>query len=283
MKKGFTLVELLASITLIAILTMVTLPYIMKKMDLMKEKTLTNLISTIEANTKKYVLENIEDLDELEEKGFINIQLKTLIDLEYIEGNLENSVTGEKISIDDFVYVTIDNKNVIKTQYDPYQKTNPRITLLGNKNIRIKTGSTYIEYGAIATDENGNDISSQIIINNNVNTLIEGDYSVFYSVPDSIVLERCVTVTNDFINSDIEKPILTSNILNNLIETTIGVNITMPAVTATDNVDGVINNISPSSNNLNINKTGTYQIKYNYADSSNNKATTLIVTVIVKP
>ena len=71
MKKGFTLVELLASITLIAILTMVTLPYIMKKMDLMKEKTLTNLISTIEANTKKYVLENIEDLDELEEKGLI--------------------------------------------------------------------------------------------------------------------------------------------------------------------------------------------------------------------
>lgn len=283
MKKGFTLVELLASITLIAILTMVTLPYILNKMDIMKEKSLESLVATIEENTIKYVMYNIDDLSELEQKGFINVQIKTLLDLEYIEGNLENSVTGEKIAIDDVIYVTLDNKNVIDAQYDPYQKDNPKITLIGIKNLRLKLGTSYVEYGAIARDKSGNDITSQIIIENNVDMQTEGDYTVYYSIPGALTIERCVNVTADFISSDLEPPILSSNISNNLIETTVGVNITMPVVKATDNVDGIINNIIPSSNNLNVNETGTYKIKYNYIDSSGNKAKTLIVTVVVKP
>lgn len=283
MKKGFTLVELLASITLIAVLTMVTLPYILKKMDAMKEKQLESLVSTIQESTKKYVVDNREDLSEFEEKGFINIPISILIDEEYIEGNLENAITGEKIAVDDVIYVTIDSKNVIKAIYDPNQKDNPKITLNGNKNLRLKLGSTYVERGAIAVDKNGNNISAQITITSNVNMLVEGEYIVSYSVPNSIVIERCVTVTNDFISNDIEKPILTSNVSGNYKETTIGVNITMPVVTATDNVDGVISPITPTSNNLNINQTGTYQIKYNYTDAAGNKANTLTITVVVKP
>lgn len=283
MKKGFTLVELLASITLIAVLTMVTLPYILQKMDAMKEKQLESLVSTIQESTKKYVVDNREDLSEFEEKGFINIPISILIDEEYIEGNLENAITGEKIAVDDVIYVTIDSKNVIKAIYDPNQKDNPKITLNGNKNLRLKLGSTYVERGAIAVDKNGNNISAQITITSNVNMLVEGEYIVSYSVPNSIVIERCVTVTNDFISNDIEKPILTSNVSGNYKETTIGVNITMPVVTATDNVDGVISPITPTSNNLNINQTGTYQIKYNYTDAAGNKANTLTITVVVKP
>ncbi len=283
MKKGFTLVELLASITLIAVLTMVTLPYILQKMDAMKEKQLESLVSTIQESTKKYVVDNREDLSEFEEKGFINIPISILIDEEYIEGNLENAITGEKIAVDDVIYVTIDSKNVIKAIYDPNQKDNPKITLNGNKNLRLKLGSTYVERGAIAVDKNGNNISAQITITSNVNMSVEGEYIVSYSVPNSIVIERCVTVTNDFISNDIEKPILTSNVSGNYKETTIGVNITMPVVTATDNVDGVISPITPTSNNLNINQTGTYQIKYNYTDAAGNKANTLTITVVVKP
>lgn len=283
MKKGFTLVELLASITLIAVLTMVTLPYILQKMDAMKEKQLESLVSTIQESTKKYVVDNREDLSEFEEKGFINIPISILIDEEYIEGNLENAITGEKIAVDDVIYVTIDSKNVIKAIYDPNQKDNPKITLNGNKNLRLKLGSTYVERGAIAVDKNGNNISAQITITSNVNMLVEGEYIVSYSVPNSIVIERCVTVTNDFISNDIEKPTLTSNVSGNYKETTIGVNITMPVVTATDNVDGVISPITPTSNNLNINQTGTYQIKYNYTDAAGNKANTLTITVVVKP
>lgn len=283
MKKGFTLVELLASITLLAILSMVAIPHILKKIDIMKEKTLENLVATIEESTIKYVLENREEVTELDEIGFVNIGLKTLIDLHYIEGNLENSVTGKKIAVDDVVYVTLNSKNVVAAKYDPYQKDNPKVILLGKKNIRLKRGTAYIEYGAIARDKFGSDITSQITIDSNVNMSIEGEYSVFYSVPNAIVVERCVTVTSDFISNDIEKPILSSNIPNNLIETNVGVSITMPVVKAVDNVDGTINNIAPSYNNVNINQTGTYKIKYNYTDSSGNKATTLVVTVIVKP
>ncbi len=283
MKKGFTLVELLASITLLAILTMVTLPYILQKMEIMKEKQLENLIATIQENTKKYVVDNRENLVELEEEGFMNIPISTLVDNEYLEGNLENAVTGEKIAIDDVIYVTLDSKNVVKAVYDVNQKINPKITLNGNKNLRLKLGTTYVEYGAVAIDKNGNNISATIVINSNVNMSVEGEYSVYYSVPNSIIIERCVTVTDDFVSNDIEKPVLTSNIAGNYIETTVSVNITMPVVTSTDNVDGVVSPISPSSNNLNINQTGTYQIKYNDTDAAGNKASTLIITVVVKP
>ena len=283
MKKGFTLIELLATLTIMVIIAMVTIPYILDKVDLFKEKAYTNMIDSIEQTTERYVNDNRLEMTELDELGFQNISIKTLVDEGYLEGKIINQMKGNSISVDDEVYVTLDYKNVIDIIFDPNQRENPKITLNGKRNLRLKLGDTYNELGVTAVDKDGNDISSSITIDSNVDMNEEGEYVVNYYIDNSLVIKRYVIVTDDYISDDIEKPQLSSNVSGDYIETTLGVSITMPVVTAVDNVDGTISPISYTSNDVDIYNTGTYYIKYDYTDSSNNRADTLTVTVVVKP
>lgn len=283
MKRGFTLMELLATIIIMLFILTITIPLIKNRVDNARERSLDNLIKNIENAAEKYVLDNRNSFNELDNFGYMNIKLETLVQGKYIDENLVNPVTKESLYYDDVVYVTLNYLNKLEVIYDINQKNKPKITLNGTLNLRIKKGSTYTELGAIAIDKNGNDISSSIVIKGNVDTNVEGVYEIKYSVNDSIVLTRYVIVTDDVPIEDLEKPTLTSNIPNNYIETRKGVAITMPIVTAHDNVDGTINNIPYTSNNVDINNTGTYYIKYDYVDSSGNKADTLTIKVVVKP
>lgn len=61
----------------------------------------------------------------------------------------------------------------------------PSITLLGDQEICIETGSTYDDGGATAFDDMDGDITSTIVVTNEVNTSIPGEYKVTYNVTDS--------------------------------------------------------------------------------------------------
>ena len=61
----------------------------------------------------------------------------------------------------------------------------PSITLLGGQEICIETGSTYDDGGATAFDDMDGDITSTIVVTNEVNTSIPGEYKVTYNVTDS--------------------------------------------------------------------------------------------------
>jgi len=63
--------------------------------------------------------------------------------------------------------------------------TSPVITLLGDANVSIPTGSTYVDAGATASDNYDGDITADIVTTNNVNTAVSGDYTVTYNVTDS--------------------------------------------------------------------------------------------------
>jgi prepilin-type N-terminal cleavage/methylation domain-containing protein len=283
MKKGFTLIELLATIIILILILSVTIPLIKNRVDDAKERSLETLVKNIENATEKYILENKQDFPELNTFGFTSVKLSVLVENKYIEKDLVNPVTNESLYFDDEVLVFLNYLNNLKILYNVNQKTKPKITLNGPLNLKIAKDSTYTEFGAVAIDEAGNNITSSIVIENTVNTAIEDVYEINYYVEDSIVLTRYVIVTSDVPQEDLEKPILSSNVTNDYIETTKGVAITTPVVTATDNVDGTTVGISYTSNNVDINNTGTYYIKYNYVDSSGNKADTLTITVVVKP
>lgn len=64
-------------------------------------------------------------------------------------------------------------------------KEPPSITLLGDQEICIETGSTYDDDGATAFDDMDGDITSTIVVTNEVNTSIPGEYKVTYNVTDS--------------------------------------------------------------------------------------------------
>lgn len=71
-------------------------------------------------------------------------------------------------------------QNQINSQNEP-----PSITLLGDQEICIETGSTYVDGGATAFDDMDGDITSTIVVTNNVNTSTPGEYKVTYNVTDS--------------------------------------------------------------------------------------------------
>jgi len=63
--------------------------------------------------------------------------------------------------------------------------TPPVITLIGPSTINLTTGDSYVDQGATATDNIDGDLTSSIVVVNNVNTGLAGSYSVTYNVSDS--------------------------------------------------------------------------------------------------
>ncbi|MDF2700065.1 MAG: hypothetical protein K0Q49_1621 [Haloplasmataceae bacterium] len=89
-----------------------------------------------------------------------------------------------------------------------YDHVPPTIKLVGEEQITLYVGDTYIEYGATALDNIDGNISHFIQISGNVNTNVSGSYVLYYTVTDSsgigVVVARYVEVT--------ESPMYTHNI-----------------------------------------------------------------------
>ena len=60
----------------------------------------------------------------------------------------------------------------------------PVIVLNGNKEIVIQQGGNYNEGGAIAIDRKDGELTNVVINNNNINTSIQGKYSITYNIQD---------------------------------------------------------------------------------------------------
>lgn len=63
--------------------------------------------------------------------------------------------------------------------------TSPIITLKGKNSINVNKDSVYVDAGATATDNVDGDITNKIVITNNVNISVEGEYLVKYNVTDN--------------------------------------------------------------------------------------------------
>ena len=76
----------------------------------------------------------------------------------------------------------------------------PVITLVGNDTVNVSEGTTYNDAGATASDNKDGDLTNNIVVNNTVNTTIEGTYFVTYNVSDAagnpaVEVKRVVIVT----------------------------------------------------------------------------------------
>lgn len=77
----------------------------------------------------------------------------------------------------------------------------PVIKLLGKNPVNVGLGYPYIDSGATATDKEDGDITSTIIVTNNVDTSTVGSYNVYYNVTDkdgnkAMQIIRVVNVIN---------------------------------------------------------------------------------------
>lgn len=156
--------------------------------------------------------------------------------------------------------------------------SSPRISLIGKNELILKVNSKYIEQGAKASFRK-NDISKNIIIDNNIDNNKIGSYEIIYTIKANDVtksVRRVVKVIDD------EKPIIT---LEGAKEITYLINrkYQEKGYSATDNYDGDLTDKVNVTNNINFLKEGTYEVKYEVTDSSNNVSTEVRKVIYVKP
>lgn len=76
------------------------------------------------------------------------------------------------------------NKSVISRNIIYEDKTEPVITLTGSDTIYMFIGDDYNELGYNASDNCDLDLTSSVLVSNNINNSIPGEYEVSYSVSD---------------------------------------------------------------------------------------------------
>lgn len=81
----------------------------------------------------------------------------------------------------------------------------PKIELRGKKNINIKLGDKYKEPGYVAYDSDDGDITNKVIVENNINSSVPGNYQMSYVVTNSMGTETRVTRNvNVMLNNKVE-------------------------------------------------------------------------------
>lgn len=110
--SGFTLVELLAVISVLALLGLIIVPVTNNILNNNKNKLYNLQISNIEDGAKNYVSSHVFDID-IPIGSSKGITLGTLQDLGFIETDIVNPLTREKFSSDLIIIISNTNNGFI--------------------------------------------------------------------------------------------------------------------------------------------------------------------------
>ncbi len=145
----------------------------------------------------------------------------------------------------------------------------PAITLIKDSNITLEVNNNYIEYGAEANDNIDGNITSNIVITQDINISKIGRYIVTYSIKDSSGNEA--KISREVNTIDNIAPTITL-IGDEKISIENGTNYNEEGAKADDNYD---KNLSIEIiGDVDTSKDGKYIIIYRVIDSSNNQAQT---------
>jgi len=130
-KNGFTLVEFLGVITILAMLGVIIVPTINNVISENRKKLYDTQIRNIKASASNFVSENILSLD-IEKNESLGITLGMLKELGYIDKNITNPITRESFDNDlviiitnnesGFEYTVCTSDNLCDIDYELYQE-----------------------------------------------------------------------------------------------------------------------------------------------------------------
>ncbi len=296
--KGFTLVELIGVIVVIALIALVVIPPINNMIRENNKNMYDQTITQIELSANNWGVDNIYLLP-LTETDVFYITLGQLKYNGYVDVNVKNPLTNECFDDDMLIEIT----KVEKTyKYNVLEDTGSRgcntsetnvpvLVLKGGASIDVEINTSFNDPGVVAYDfETSSSISSTTSFTYNgssvtsIDTKKLGTYVITYSAYDNGAES---TITREVNIVDTTSPVLTVNNqtishttnveLNNFVEYayTVSDNSQFTGSLYQDNLDVVI------TNEVDDSKEGSYYITYTATDhSGNEKVIKVRVTVV---
>jgi prepilin-type N-terminal cleavage/methylation domain-containing protein len=282
MKKGFTLIELMAAIIILSVIALIAVPLVEQTLVNIGKDAYDTQIKSIKASAKQWGANNLYQLP-LNDGDQTNLTLDVLKSEGFVKKEIFNPRTKEEF--EGTLRIAIINKNgdylyLVDTEIDDYANPNaPTITVNGSTLTYVDMGSTYSELGVTAKNSAGVVIAANppVITRNGsvvLSLLTNGlyVYTITYSVTDMVEGQQVTIKTaRTVIIRDITPPVLTVNPASaTLARTTLTYNI-MTGVSATDNSGS--SPVIKSSTNLTLGVPGVYKIDYTATDNSGNSTT----------
>lgn len=145
--------------------------------------------------------------------------------------------------------------------------TKPVVTLQGDASITMLHGSTYVEEGAMASDNKDTNVT--VVITGQVNTSLVGDYTLSYSATDEAGnMDMVIRTIHVVLPPDVTAPMVSLN-GDNIINIIVGSTFVDPGATANDNRDGDLDVVV--SGNVDISTIGEYILTYTATDNAGNE------------
>ena len=178
----------------------------------------------------------------------------------------------------------------VRVVHEPLPIQRPVIRVVGDNVVEVELGTSYVDQGAIATDEEDGDVTSDIVTVDPVDSATLGSYTVTYDVTDSAGRPadrrtRTVHIVDnpDRIPPDL-KPVI-SPIGDNVIAVAQHSVYVDAGATAIDEDDGDVTARIVTDDPVDTAHPGTYTVTYSVTDSAGQQADprTRTVHVIEQP
>lgn len=189
----------------------------------------------------------------------------------HIKDNIDTDVVG-KYKV---VYEVKHNKKVYvkERKVVVVDDVSPLITLSGSKSVQICPNAEYDEEGYSAFDNYDGDITDDIVIEKNRDSIL---YNVKDSSSNNTVVIRKIERIDD------TKPIIKIK-GSSIINLKLNDQYQEYGVTVSDNCDTISNKDVVISSNVDTTKVGTYNVRYTVKDSSGNVGTANRTVKVTKP
>lgn len=185
-KNGFTLVELLGVIIILAVISLITIPIVDRSMKESKQKADATQKANIELAAKNWALDYMDKIG----GNSISITLGQLKNESYLANDIKVPSTNVAYNDNRVIKINYVNKDyvasltntVLDGLINEIDSDYPYITLKGEATVTISMGDTYTDAGAIGFIDEGTTTIASV---GTVDTATAGTYYITYTAESS--------------------------------------------------------------------------------------------------